>query len=48
MSKLYLHCINHATQTSPLSLALSSQAMLSQWFSGLMTAQIAAQRKPKP
>jgi hypothetical protein len=48
MSRLYLHCINHAAQTSPLNLALSSQAMMSQWFSNLMSAQIAAQRKPKP
>ena len=47
MSRLYLHCINHAAQTSPITLALSGQAMMSQWFSSLMSAQIAAQRKPK-
>ncbi len=48
MSRLYLHCINHAAQTSPISLALNSQNMMTQWFSNLMAAQIAAQRKPKP
>jgi hypothetical protein len=48
MSRLYLHCINHVAQTSPLSLALSSQAMMSKWFAGLMSAQIAAQQRTKP
>lgn len=48
MSRLYLHCINNAAQTSPLSIALNGQAMVSQWFAGLMSAQIDAQRKPKP
>jgi hypothetical protein len=48
MSRLYLHCINNAAQTSPLSIALNGQAMVSQWFASVMSAQIAAQRKPKP
>jgi hypothetical protein len=47
MSRLYLHCITNATQTNPLTLALTSQNMMSQWFSGLMQAQIAARQKPK-
>lgn len=47
MSRLYLHCLNHATQTSPLSLALSGQTMMSQWFASVMSAQIAARQKPK-
>ena len=46
MSRLYLHCMNNAAQTSPLSLALSSQNMMTQWFATMMAGQIAAQRKP--
>jgi len=45
MSRLYLHCLNNAALMSPLGLALNTQATMSQWFSGLMAGQIAAQRK---
>jgi hypothetical protein len=45
MSRLYLHCVAHAAQTNPLTLALTSQSVMSQWFSGLLQAQIAARQK---
>jgi hypothetical protein len=47
MSRLYLHCVTNAAQTNPLTLALTGQTVMSQWFAGLMQAQIAARQKPK-
>jgi outer membrane biosynthesis protein TonB len=47
MSRLYLHCVSNAAQTNPLTLALTGQTVMSQWFAGLMQAQIAARQKPK-
>jgi hypothetical protein len=47
MSKLYLHCVSNATQANPLTLALSTQTMMSQWFAGLVQAQINARKTPK-
>ena len=42
MSRLYLHCITFAAQTNPMSLALRSQTVMSQWIAGMLTAQMSA------
>ena len=40
MSRLYLHCLTFAFQTNPMSLALRSQTMMSQWMAGFISSQM--------
>lgn len=36
VSRLYLHCMNYALQTNPMSLALRSQTVMSEWIAGMI------------
>lgn len=40
VSRLYLHCMNYASATNPMSLALRSQTVMSQWIAGLLSGSI--------
>lgn len=40
VSRLYLHCMNYATATNPMSLALRSQTVMSQWLAGMLGAPL--------
>lgn len=42
VSRLYLHCMNYAAQTNPMSLALRSQTVVSQWIAGLLSGSMPA------
>lgn len=39
VSRFYLHCVTFAAQTNPLSLALRSQTIMSQWLATILAAQ---------
>lgn len=40
MSRLYLHCMNFAAQTNPMSLALRTQSIMSEFMVGMLTGQL--------
>ncbi len=40
VSRLYLHCMNYAAQTNPMSLALRSQTVMNQWIAGLLSGSM--------
>jgi hypothetical protein len=39
MSRLFLHCITFSTQTNPLSLALRSQTIMSEFFAAMLAGK---------
>jgi hypothetical protein len=45
MSRLFLHCITFSAQTNPLSLALRSQTIMSEFFASMLTGK--AMKKPE-